>query len=70
MQKTGTYKYGKETQWALIYLLQIFLDRNYIHNNSCQPKWDLAKHPLDYKFSSARFYEDGTDIFEILTDDL
>ena len=32
---------------------------NYIHMNPLQEHWDLAKHPTDYKWSSAEFYENG-----------
>ena len=28
----------------------------YIHNNPCQPHWNLVEHPADYIWSSARFY--------------
>jgi REP element-mobilizing transposase RayT len=28
----------------------------YIHNNPCQPHWQLAEAPVDYAWSSARFY--------------
>jgi putative transposase len=30
---------------------------DYIHNNPCQPKWNLAKLPEKYQWSSASFYE-------------
>ena len=39
---------------------------NYIHNNPCQPKWELVRHPLDYAFSSAKFYYNREDTFELL----
>lgn len=29
---------------------------DYIHNNPCSEKWRLAKHPEDYKYSSANYY--------------
>jgi len=29
---------------------------NYVHNNPCQPRWNLVEHPEDYAWSSARFY--------------
>ena len=32
---------------------------NYIHFNPCQPHWNLAASPEEYKWSSARFYETG-----------
>jgi REP element-mobilizing transposase RayT len=28
----------------------------YMHNNPCQPHWDLVERPEDYIWSSARFY--------------
>ena len=39
---------------------------NYIHNNPCHPRWELAAHPLDYLYSSARFYYNRENDFEIL----
>lgn len=39
----------------------------YIHDNPCQPHWNLANHPIDYRFSSARFYELGEDEFGLIT---
>lgn len=38
----------------------------YIHNNPCQPKWELAHHPFDYRYSSARFYYNREDQFQLL----
>ena len=35
------------------FLIQKF---NYIHNNPCQPHWQLAEKPEEYKYSSASFY--------------
>jgi REP element-mobilizing transposase RayT len=29
---------------------------DYIHNNPCQPHWNLSANPEDYLWSSARFY--------------
>ncbi len=28
---------------------------DYIHENPCQPHWNLVNNPVDYKYSSARF---------------
>jgi hypothetical protein len=28
----------------------------YIHDNPCQPHWNLTEHPEDHAWSSARFY--------------
>lgn len=39
---------------------------NYIHNNPLQERWKLAKHDVNYYFSSARFYENGIDDFGFL----
>ncbi len=40
---------------------------NYIHRNPLQEKWNLAKEPEDYYYSSAKFYQTGIDDFGILT---
>jgi hypothetical protein len=39
-----------------------------MHNNPLQEKWKLCKSPIEYKFSSAKFYETGTDELFILSD--
>ena len=38
----------------------------YIHNNPLQEKWNLAKEPQDYKYSSAKFYHTAIDEFGFL----
>jgi hypothetical protein len=32
---------------------------NYMHNNSCSGKWQLALNPIEYIHSSAKFYLTG-----------
>jgi REP element-mobilizing transposase RayT len=39
---------------------------NYIHNNPCHPKWELATHPCNYLYSSAQFHYNRENSFEIL----
>lgn len=39
----------------------------YIHDNPCQPHWNLAIDPQSYRYSSATYYETGTDEFGIIT---
>jgi hypothetical protein len=38
-----------------------------MHYNPLQPHWQLSNDPMEYKFSSANFYEKGVDEFKILT---
>jgi putative transposase len=38
----------------------------YIHNNPCQPHWQLSKFPEQYHWSSASFYERGDKRFSWL----
>ena len=40
----------------------------YMHNNPLQEHWRLAKNPIDYEYSSARFYEIGEKNFSFLYD--
>lgn len=55
--------------------LAVWMDRrakveqkiNYIHLNPLQERWNLADRPEDYKWSSARFYEEGIDDFGVIT---
>lgn len=39
---------------------------DYIHFNPTIEKWNLCKHPEEYRWSSASFYDTGVDEFEIL----
>ena len=36
---------------------------NYIHGNPIHPKWNLTDELLNYKYSSAGYYYNGTDEF-------
>ena len=46
----------------------VFMQKlDYIHNNPLQDKWKLCEFPEDYKYSSAKFYENGDDEFDLLT---
>ena len=40
----------------------------YIHNNPLAEHWNLAKHPCDYRYSSARYYELNEKNFAFLKD--
>jgi REP element-mobilizing transposase RayT len=40
---------------------------DYIHRNPLHERWNLAERPEDFRWSSARFYETGEDVFGILT---
>jgi putative transposase len=40
----------------------------YVHNNPVKEKWQLADLPENYRWSSARFYENGFDEFGIVSD--
>ena len=46
--------------WSETFLLQKL---NYIHHNPCQPHWQLATTPEEYKWSSAGFYYNGVSEF-------
>ena len=41
---------------------------NYIHNIPLKEHWNLVKHPCDYKYSSASYYEMNEKIFPFLKD--
>ena len=41
---------------------------NYIHNNPVQRHWQLVEDPINYRYSSASYYEKNIDEFGILTD--
>lgn len=39
----------------------------YIHSNPCQPKWNLAEEPEQYKYSSAAFYFNNNPNFDFIS---
>jgi len=41
---------------------------NYIHSNPLQQHWQLVDDPVNYRYSSATYYEKNIDEFRILTD--
>ncbi len=41
---------------------------NYLHRNPLAGHWQLVKHPCDYKYSSARYYERNEKEFTFLED--
>ncbi|MFT6036262.1 MAG: putative transposase [Marivirga sp.] len=40
----------------------------YIHNNPCTKHWQLVVQPFDYKYATARFYEEGVGEFDFVKD--
>ena len=52
--------------------LEIFTDEmfnqkaDYIHNNPVSGKWHLVDNPIDYYYSTARFYDQNVDDFGFL----
>ena len=51
-----------------IYSRKVFMEKlNYIHRNPVQEKWALCKYPEDYKYSTAKFYDNGKDNWGFLT---
>ena len=51
-----------------IYSRKVFMEKlNYIHRNPIHEKWKLCKYPVDYKYSTAMFYETGKDNWGFLT---
>ena len=40
---------------------------DYIHNNPVQGKWRLSSSPIDYRYSSALYYENGETEFDFLS---
>ncbi|RAI88504.1 transposase [Algoriphagus yeomjeoni] len=45
----------------------VYQKLDYIHNNPCKKKWMLSNNPLDYTYSSYKFYETGVDEFGLLS---
>jgi putative transposase len=52
--------------FLLIQSQKFFLEKlNYIHNNPCVERWNLAEYPEDYKHSSAANYILGQGVYNI-----
>jgi len=66
-QKNAKYKiFQSRYDSLLIQTQKMFLQKlNYIHNNPCQPKWNLADRPEEYKYSSAKNYILGNGYYKI-----
>ena len=46
----------------------VFMQKlDYIHNNPIQEKWNLAEYPENYKYSSANFYLNELDEFDLIS---
>ncbi len=62
------YQFWKRDPLAILLSSQEILIQklDYIHDNPIREKWKLAEYPEDYKWSSAKFYDSGQDIFSFL----
>jgi putative transposase len=41
---------------------------DYIHSNPCKPHWALVVDPIDYPYSTAKFYIEGKKEYSFLKD--
>lgn len=64
------YEFWQRDSLAIhLYSREVALQKlKYIHNNPLAQHWQLAKHPCDYKYSSARYYELNEKNFSFLKD--
>lgn len=67
--KDRTYQVWKRNSMSIDLIHDWFFNQKfeYLHRNPCQPHWQLALLPEDYRYSSAHFYEFGNDEFGFLT---
>src|SRR5438874_10044343 len=63
--KNKNYEFWKRDPFPLELLKKETISQklDYIHYNPLAGKWMLAKEPEGYYYSSAKFYETGTDDF-------
>lgn len=68
-EKERAYRIWQRDPLAVVMDSKLKLEQkiDYIHNNPLQEKWNLAKKPESYIWSSASFYETGKDNFGLLT---
>ena len=58
----------EKSDWFEVYSEDVLTQKlDYIHDNPVQSHWNLVEDPIDYRFSSLRFYECDLDEFNILT---
>ncbi|MNK25628.1 Transposase IS200 like protein [compost metagenome] len=64
-----SYHFWKRDPLAIPMSSTIILEQklDYIHKNPLQEKWQLVDLEESYRWSSAKFYEEGIDEFAILT---
>lgn len=62
------YQFWKRDAMAVCLTSREMLEQKleYIHLNPLAEKWNLAKRPEEYPWSSAQFYETGQDTFGFL----
>jgi putative transposase len=67
--KDRTFQVWKRNSMSIDLIHEWFFKQkfDYLHNNPCQPHWQLVSLPEDYRYSSANFYETGEDGFGFLT---
>jgi hypothetical protein len=67
--KDRTFQIWKRNSMSIDLIHEWFFKQKfeYLHNNPCQPHWQLATLSEDYKYSSASFYDTGEDRFGFLT---
>lgn len=64
------YEFWKRDSLAVeLYTEEVAYQKlDYIHFNPLAGRWALATDPCEYKYSSARFYEEGVSEFKFLKD--
>ena len=67
---TKNYEFWQRDSLAVpVFTREVALQKlKYIHNNPLAEYWQLAKHPCDYKYSSAKYYELNERNFTFLED--
>ena len=68
--KNKDYEFWKRDSLATILFTRkvAYQKLDYIHQNPCKGKWQLADDPFDYPYSSAAYYEKGIKTFSFLKD--
>ena len=64
------YEFWQRDPLAIhIYTKEVaFQKLDYTHYNPLAEHWNLAKDPVEYRYSSAKFYEEGSKMFPFLKD--
>ena len=67
--KDRKYQIWKRNSMSIDLINEKFFKQklDYVHNNPCQSRWNLAEHPTEDRYSSTSYYDGLGDEFGLVT---